>query len=154
MKTFIYHCPDAPEHHRYVGRMLVNGAGAKGGAGFLPVMSYGATREIAEQKLTDLWAKNGEAKLRKRGQLQPVDKGLAQTDTPEPRYFYHPESDCLMTTDDGSHPGTDELVEEIDRDEYDRIMGQQKADAVNDELNPDPSAHADDTDDELDGLLG
>lgn len=102
MKTFIYHCPDAPAHHRYVGRMLVNGAGAKGGAGFLPVMSYGATAEIAEQKLTDLWTRNGEAKLRKRGQLQPIEVTFQESP-----------------------------------------------------LNPNPSApETDDTDDELDGLLG
>lgn len=137
MKVFIYHCPDAPEHHRYVGRMLVAGAGAQGGAGFLPVIASGATAEIAEQKLRDVWRKDGETKLRKRGQLQPAD-------APSPRYFYHPESDSLMVTNDGTHPGTDGLVEEIDRAAYDRIKAEQEAAAV----------VPDDEDDDLGGLLG
>lgn len=51
----------------------------------------------------------------------------------EPRYFYHPESDCLMTTTDGSHPGSDGLVEEIDRAEYERIADLQ-AKAADDDI--------------------
>lgn len=75
MNIFVYHCPDAPEHHRYVGRMQIKG-------GFLPITSNASTEDVARQKLADLWAKEGEAKLRKRGQLQPADKGAGQTDTP------------------------------------------------------------------------
>jgi phage recombination protein Bet len=37
---------------------------------------------------------------------------------PTPRYFHHPESEALMMTTDGSHPGTDGLVEEIDETRY------------------------------------
>lgn len=36
------------------------------------------------------------------------------------RYFYHPESDSLFITTDGSFP-TDGLVEEIDAEEYQRV---------------------------------
>lgn len=46
---------------------------------------------------------------------------------PAARYFYHPESNCLMRTEDGSHPGADGLVEEIDADEYDRVLAHQTA---------------------------
>lgn len=46
---------------------------------------------------------------------------------PVTRYFYHPESDCLMRTEDGSHPGTDGLVEEIDEEEYERVLRLQTA---------------------------
>lgn len=34
------------------------------------------------------------------------------------RYFIHPESDCCFFTEDGTHPGTDGLVEEVDREQY------------------------------------
>lgn len=44
---------------------------------------------------------------------------------PVPRYFYHPESDCLMRTDNGSHPGTDGLVEEINAATYESIERRQ-----------------------------
>lgn len=47
--------------------------------------------------------------------------------TPITRYFYHPESDCLMRTEDGSHPGTDGLVEEISVEEYERALTAQTA---------------------------
>lgn len=42
------------------------------------------------------------------------------------RYFCHPESDCLFTTQ-GDQPATDGLVEEVTRAEYDKIRGQQSA---------------------------
>lgn len=38
------------------------------------------------------------------------------------RYFYHPESDSPMVTVDGSHPGTDGLVEELTEAEYEDLM--------------------------------
>jgi hypothetical protein len=33
------------------------------------------------------------------------------------RYFYHPESDCLFTTN-GEYPQSDGLVEEVDRQQF------------------------------------
>lgn len=34
------------------------------------------------------------------------------------RFFYHPESDSLMVTEDGTHPGTDGLLEELTAQQY------------------------------------
>jgi hypothetical protein len=47
--------------------------------------------------------------------------GLAAP-VPSTRYFVHPESNSFFTTEDGSHPGTDGFVEEVDKDEYDRFV--------------------------------
>jgi hypothetical protein len=47
------------------------------------------------------------------------------------RYFYHPESDSLFTTTDGSRPTGDGLVEELDESQYrdiERKQGSAKAD--------------------------
>lgn len=44
------------------------------------------------------------------------------------RYWYHPESDSLWTTEeDGFEAPTDGLVEEIDEAEYNRLKGLQEA---------------------------
>lgn len=55
--------------------------------------------------------------------------------SPAPRHFYHPESDSLMMTEDGSHPGTDGLVEEVDVVRYEEILRRQHAaTAIGDDL--------------------
>ena len=41
------------------------------------------------------------------------------------RYFYHPESDSLFTTTDGSRPIGDGLAEELDEQQYREIKGKQ-----------------------------
>lgn len=51
-----------------------------------------------------------------------VVQAIVDSGGPATRYFYHPESDCLMTTEDGTHPGTDGLLEEIDRETYERLQ--------------------------------
>lgn len=41
---------------------------------------------------------------------------------PDPRYFYHPESDALASTTDGTEPAnTDGHLEEIDKAKFDEI---------------------------------
>ena len=49
---------------------------------------------------------------------------------PATRYFFHPESDSLFTTEDGSRPVGDGLVEEIDEERYLRIKAELAAPAI------------------------
>ena len=48
--------------------------------------------------------------------------GLEDDTTPRTRYFVHPESDSYFTTEDGSYPGTDGCVEEVDKETYDKFV--------------------------------
>ncbi len=49
----------------------------------------------------------------------PKSKAVAEKSEPvKTRYFAHPESGCTFTTEDGSRPIGDGLVEEIDKDQY------------------------------------
>lgn len=51
---------------------------------------------------------------------EEFDKLALFNETPNLRYFYHPESESLFTTN-GEEPGTDGLVEEISADRYTQI---------------------------------
>jgi hypothetical protein len=148
---------DAPTAHRWLARFLTD-------KGFLPVFCTAKTEAevIAKAQAfwdseTDKWAKRDGRKpastadsiIERVGQPDPVEKDVGQTDTPATRYFYHPESDSLMISEDGSHPGTDGLVEEIDRAKYVRIAAEQVL--ANGTYTPGPAAT---TDNDLSDLLG
>jgi plasmid maintenance system antidote protein VapI len=46
------------------------------------------------------------------------------------RYFAHPESDSIFTTEDGSRPVGDGMVEELDKQQYDAIVARKAAEAA------------------------
>ena len=136
MKIIVWKAePDAPTSHAYLARFLTD-------KGFLPVFCTAKTEVEVRAKAQAFWdaettkaagRKIGkprtttDAIIERMGKPDPVEKGVCSDDAPELRYFYHPESDCLMATADGSRPGTDGLVEEIDAAEYNRIKAQQAA---------------------------
>ena len=57
-----------------------------------------------------------------------VVKGLGVTAAmqcaPATRYFFHPESGSLFTTEDGSFPPSDGLVEEVDAEDYAKLAAE------------------------------
>jgi hypothetical protein len=89
------------------------------------------------------------------GRLTMIDGLLKQLpaeadEAPAPvgkRYFYHPESDSPMITVDGSHPGTDGLVEELTEAEYEDLMRRRRIEDT-------PAAPPVINDTDLDDLLG
>lgn len=58
---------------------------------------------------------------RTKAEIEEDEAADAADAAPQVRYFYHPESNCLDKTEDGSHPGTDGLLEEIDAEKYAEI---------------------------------
>ncbi len=71
-----------------------------------------------------------------------VDLRMANT-VPPIRYFYHPESDSLFTTNDDTRPIGDGLVEELSKEQFEalalkqsRTANRETADFVHTEVNP------------------
>lgn len=141
MKIVVYHSPDAPPSHAYLARLQVS-------KGFVPIQATGATHEEAQAKMQAHWDDHAakaaartvagrpapqapeQRMIEKIGALDPIDK-TPTTDTPLARFFYHPESDSLMKTMDGSHPGEKggdgALVEEITFEQYIDIEAKRQA---------------------------
>lgn len=133
MKIVVWISEDAPPSQRAIARFL-------DGKRFLPTFASGPTEEAviakAQAFLDSERAKYADRKGRKPATvadaiIERVGKPDPVVDAPATRYFYHPESDSLMTTEDGSDPRTggsadDTLTEELTRGEY--IAIQRRAD--------------------------
>ncbi len=61
-----------------------------------------------------------ELKERRKGEAKKQNDEAPKA--PVTRYFSHPESSCVLTTEDGSHPG--DTCEELTKEEYEKFKGE------------------------------